>query len=74
MGQLVKNPLAMWETWVGDMGSFNIWVGKIPWRKKRLCILIFEAREFHGLYSPLVAKGGTRLSDFHFHTDMIKLT
>jgi len=59
VGQLVKNPLAMWETWVEDMGSFNIWVGKIPWRNERLCILIFEPRGFHGLYSPAVAKGGT---------------
>ena len=51
MAQLVKNPLAMWENWVGDMGSFNLWVGKIPWRKERLCILVFKPKEFHGLYS-----------------------
>ena len=52
VAQLVKNPLAMWENWVGDMGSFNLWVGKIPWRKERLCILVFKPKEFHGLYSP----------------------
>ena len=28
VAQLVKNPLAMWET------GFNPWVGKIPWRRK----------------------------------------
>ena len=31
VAQLVENPPAMWETWVG----------KIPWRKKRLPIPIF---------------------------------
>ena len=27
VAQMVKNPPAMWETWVGP------WVGKIPWRR-----------------------------------------
>ena len=35
--QLVKNPPAMWETWVWN----------IPWRRE-----IFWPGEFHGLYSP----------------------
>ena len=35
--QLVKNPPAMWETWVWN----------IPWRRE-----IFWPREFHVLYSP----------------------
>ena len=40
--QLVKNPPAMWETWVG----------KIPWRTERLPTPLFWPGEFHGLYSP----------------------
>jgi len=39
--QLVKNPPAMRETWVG----------KIPWRKKWLPTPVFWPREFHGQYS-----------------------
>ena len=42
MAQLVKNPPAMWETWVG----------KIPWRRERLPTPVFWLGEFHGLYSP----------------------
>ena len=30
MDQLVKNPPAVWETWVDP------WVGKIPWRRESL--------------------------------------
>ena len=40
--QLVKNPLAMWDPWVG----------KIPWRRERLPTPVFWLREFHGVYSP----------------------
>ena len=43
MIQLVKNPPAMWETWVRS------WVGKISWRRERLPSPVGE---FHGLYSP----------------------
>ena len=42
VAQLVKNPPAMWETWVG----------KIPWRRERLPTPGFWPGEFHGLYSP----------------------
>ena len=28
------------------------WVGKIPWRRERLCIPVFCPGESHGLYSP----------------------
>ena len=42
--QLVKNPPAMWETWVQSL------VGKIPWRKERLPTPRFWPGEFHGLY------------------------
>ena len=30
--------------------GFNPWVGKIPWRRERLPILVFWPGEFHGLY------------------------
>ena len=39
---MVKNLPAMWE----------IWVGKIPWRKERVPTPAFWPGEFHGLYSP----------------------
>ena len=42
MAQLVENPPAMQETWVG----------KIPWRKEMLPIPVFWPGEFHGLYRP----------------------
>ena len=42
VAQLVKNPPAMRETWVG----------KIPWRRERLPTPVFWPGEFHGLYSP----------------------
>ena len=44
--QLVKNPPAMWETWVQSLGWED------PWRRARLPIPVFWPREFHGLYSP----------------------
>ena len=44
MVQLVKNPSAMWETWVDP------WVAKIPWRRERLPTSVFWPGEFHGLY------------------------
>ena len=42
VSQLLKNPPAMQETWVG----------KIPWRRERLPTPVFWPGEFHGLYSP----------------------
>ena len=42
VAQLVKNPPAMQETWVG----------KIPWRREMLPTPVFWPGEFHGLYSP----------------------
>ena len=42
VAQLVKNLIAMWETWVQSLGwqcgtpGFDPWVGKIPWRRERL--------------------------------------
>ena len=47
MAQLVKNlPLQC-----GRPG-FDLWVGKILWRRERLRIPAFWPGEFHGLYSP----------------------
>ena len=46
VAQLIKNPPAMWETWVQSLG------GKIPWRRERLPTPVFWPGEFHGLYSP----------------------
>ena len=40
--QLVKNPLAMQDPWVG----------MIPWRRERLPTPVFWPGEFYGLYSP----------------------
>ena len=31
--------------------GFDPWVGKIPWRRKRLPTPVFWPKEFHGLYS-----------------------
>ena len=42
MAQTVKNPPAMCET------GFDLWVGKIPWRRERLSIPVFLPGEFHG--------------------------
>ena len=44
VAQLVKNPPAMWETWIDS------WVRKIPWRRERLATPVFWLGEFHGLY------------------------
>ena len=55
MAQLVKKPPVMWE--------FNLWVRKIPWRREWLPTPVFWPGEFHGLYSPWVAKSRTRLSE-----------
>ena len=55
VAQLVNNPLAMLETWVG----------KIPWRRERLPTPVFWPRECHGLSDSPWSQTG--LSDFHFH-------
>ena len=61
VAQLIKNPLAMWETRVGSLG----W--KIPWRRKRE-----YTPQYPGLENSMdcivhrVSKSQMRLSDFHF--------
>ena len=63
VAQLVKNPPAMWETWV------NPWVGKIPWSGERLPIPVVWPRDFQGLYSPWGHKESdkTERLSLHFH-------
>ena len=46
VAQLVKNPPAMWETWVRSLG----WEDSL--RRERLPTPVFWPGEFHGLYSP----------------------
>ena len=41
VAQLVKNPPAMWQTWVDP------WVGKIPWSTEMLPTPVFWPGEFH---------------------------
>ena len=52
VAQLIKNPLAMWET------RFDSWVGKIPWRRESLPTPVFWSGEFHGLYSRELQRAG----------------
>ena len=42
-GSVVKNPPAMWDTWVPSR------VGKTPWKSERLPTLVFWLGEFHGV-------------------------
>jgi len=48
--QLVKNPPAMWETWVRSLGWED------PLEKRMLPTPVFWPGEFHGLYSPQTCK------------------
>ena len=57
--QLVKNPPAMWPTWVRSLGLED------PWRRERLPTPVFWPGEFHG-----VAKSRTRLNDLHLNLQL----
>ena len=46
VAQLVKNPLAMWETWIRSLGWED------PLEKGKAPPLVFWPGEFHGLCSP----------------------
>ena len=74
VAQLVKNPPAMWETWIWSQDWED------PLEKGKATTPIFcpgEGKGYPFLYSGLensvdcivhgVAKSWTRLSDFHFH-------
>ena len=45
VAQLVKNPPAIWQTWVGSLGLGD------PLERERLPTSVFWPGEFHGLYS-----------------------
>ena len=53
---------------------FNLWVGKIPWRRKRLPSPIFWPREIHGLYSPWGCKESDRTEQLCLHLDWAEQT
>ena len=56
VSQLVENPSAVWEIWVGDLG-LKPGLGRSPGEgKERLPTPIFWPGEFHGLYSPCGCK------------------
>ena len=50
VAQLVKNPLAMWETWIQSLDWED------PLEKGKAPPLVFWPGEFHGLYRPWVCK------------------
>ena len=57
MAQLVKNPPAMWETWVLSLGWEDpLGKGKYSGLENSMDYIV------HG-----VSKSRTQLSDFHFH-------
>ena len=61
MAQLVKNPPAMWETWVGDLGSIP-GLGRSPGEGKGYPL------QYSGLENPMECKSlgsqsRTQLSD-----------
>ena len=66
--------LPLWLSWqriflqCGRPG-FDLWVGKIPWRRGRLPTPVFLPRQFHELYR--VSKSQTRLSNFHFQFSLL---
>ena len=64
--QLVKNLPAMWRP------GFNPWVGKVPWRRKRLPTPIFWPGEFQALYSSWGHKESDTTDTSHFSEHLIK--
>ena len=57
LGEENGNPLQYsWTSLVAQLGiclqcgrsGFDLWVGKIPWRRERLPTLVFLPGEFHG--------------------------
>ena len=63
MAQLVKNLPVVRES------GFNPWVGKIPWRRKKLPTPVFWPGEFHGQSMGLQRVGLN--SHFHFFTFLL---
>ena len=52
IGQLVKNPPAVWETWVRSLG----WEDPLEKGKATHSSILVWTGEFHGLYSPWCCK------------------
>ena len=61
VAQLVKNLLAMQETWVQSLGWED------PWGMERLPTPVFWPGEFMDCIVRGVTKSQTRLSDIYFH-------
>ena len=57
--------LPLWLLQSGRPG-FDPWVGKIPWRRKRLPTPVLWPGEFHGLYSPWGLRVGHNWATFAF--------
>ena len=64
VAQLVKNPSAMWETWVGDLGSIPGF-GRSPGEEKGYLLQYSGLENSRDYTVPGVANSQTRLSDFH---------
>ena len=62
VAQLLKNPPAMWETWVWSLGWEDPLEKGNSYPLRYSCLENFMDCIVHG-----VAKSQTRLSDFHFH-------
>ena len=67
MAQMVKNLRA-----VQEKPEFDLWVGKILWRRESQSTPVFLPGEFHGQrslagYSPGVTYSRTQLSNTHIH-------
>ena len=62
VAQMVKNPPAMWETWVQSLGWED------PWRRERLPTPVFWPGEFHGLYGPWGLKESDTTERFSLST------
>ena len=59
---LVEVWASLWFSWYRiplqcRRPEFDLWVGKIPWRRERLPTPIFWPGKFHGLYNPWDCKG-----------------
>ena len=64
--------LPLWLSWWRiclqcGIPGFDPWVGKIPWRRKRLPTPVFWPEEFHGLYSPWGQKESDTTEQLSLH-------
>ena len=64
VAQVVKNPTAMWETWVRSLGWED------PLEKERLPTLVFWSRELHRLYSPWGRKESDTTELLQLHSNL----